>query len=177
MENSEDLAAQGLLSHVELSSGYPFSSRAGDFKLVPPLPAAVLTPGPLQSWTWPVGPCRHILSGHCAVRRRSGHTVSNWPTLKVKGDCVFPFPQLCAVFIALWISRAWGHQNPELKSLYCNELAAAHLAGTLPPLPRPVILMPRPSSPLCTVPGGLPRLMYFWFFIYFLFLKLLLFFN
>lgn len=116
MENSEDLAAHGLLYHVELSSGYPFSSRAGDCKLVPPLPAAVLTPGPLQPWTWPAGPSRHILSGHCAVRRR-GRTASNWPTLKVKGDCVFPFPQLCAAFTALWISRASGHQNPELKSV------------------------------------------------------------
>lgn len=168
MENSEDLATHGLLSHVELSSGYPFSSRAGDCKLVPPLPAAVLTPGPLQPWTWPAGPSRHILSGHCAVRRRSGHTPPTGRPWKLKVIVYSLFPS-CVLHLPHCEYQGPRDIRTLSWNLYWNELAAAHLTGRLPPLPCPVILMPRPSSPLCTVPGGLPRLMYFWFFIYFIF--------
>lgn len=130
---------------MELSCGQPFSPRIGDFKFVDMTRLA------------PPGICR---GGHWASGR-SGYTVSSWLTLRVKGDCVFPTPQLSAVFTVLWISRVWGHQNPGLKSSLWDELTAALHTRMFPALLCPVILMPRSSSSLCTVPEGFPCLMYF----------------
>ena len=119
----------------------------------------MLPPGPLKSDMTGLAPPVIWRGGPCALGRRSGYTVSSRLTLK--GDCVFPTSQLSAVFTVLGISRVWGHQNPGLKSWLWNELAVALHTKMFPPLPCPVILTPRSSSPLCTVPEGFPCLMYF----------------
>lgn len=74
---------------------------------------------------------------------------------------------VCSVYCTV-STRGLGTSDPGLKSSSWNEpafrLAAACHTGTLSPLPRPAVLIPRPSPPLCTLPRGFPSLVYFCLF-------------